>query len=113
VLGAFEYVGFSILPLLSVMERVPFVYYIDGKSNRKLEKGERLLIVCGVLRLEDIEFLATVGKSETLSAITTLMDSEEVLELDEPIRSPLRSPFDESKEVVPYLSLYTLEELRK
>lgn len=109
-LGAFEPVGFSLVPLLSVMERVPFLYYIDGIGNRNLKLGERLLMICGMVEPTDIEFLSGVARMSALSAVVSLVDSEEELAN---LHSPKRGLKELNRDVVPYLSLYTLEELHR
>lgn len=91
VLGAFEPVGFSIVPLLATMENLPFMFFLDGEPSRKLT-NERLLIVCGNVDMDDITFFDTVNESMNISAIVSLVDTN-------------------GKPHQPYLSLYTLEEL--
>ena len=110
VLGAFEPVGFSLLPLLSVMERVPFLYYLGEVSSRTLESSQRLLIICGLVTPADTPFLGRVAKESSLSAVVSLIDSAEDL-ID--LHSPRRKIHEKNKDIVPYLSLYTLEELRR
>lgn len=110
VLGAFEPVGFSLVPLLSVMERVPFLYYVDEVSSRALEPRQRLLMVCGLVSPADTPFLGRVAEELALSAVVSLVDSAESLD---DLRSPKRRLHEKNKDIVPYLSLYTLEELHK
>ena len=92
------------------MERVPFLYYLGEVSSRTLESSQRLLIICGLVTPADTPFLGRVAKESSLSAVVSLIDSAEDL-VD--LYSPRRKVHEKNKDIVPYLSLYTLEELHR
>ena len=91
VLGAFEPIGFSILPLLATIENLPFMFFVNGKPSRQLT-NERLLILCGEIEPDNIYFLDEVSKTMNISAVVSLID----------INIKINQP---------YLSLYNLKEL--
>jgi len=91
---AFEPIGFSLSPLLSVMEMLPYIWYIDGKPSREPTKDERLVVLCGQLSLKDIKFLDKIAATANISIVTALLDSGD---------SPNQN----------YFSMYRVEDLLK
>lgn len=75
VIGAFELVGYSIVPLFAVIENLPFVFIDDDKISPPISKDDRLLLVCGQITKDNVDFINNFADRINVSAIVTLVES--------------------------------------
>lgn len=76
IVGAFEVVGYSIVPLFAVMENLPFVFIDDNKILPPTTSTDRLLLICGQITKKDVDFINTLSQQTTISAIASLIESD-------------------------------------
>lgn len=72
---AFEHVGFSVSPLLSVLEMLPCMWFIDEEPSRLPTRDERFMILCGQLDEQDIPILDKIDTYSDSSIVVSLIDS--------------------------------------